>query len=120
MSRLTDYYRERVAAVERLNRADLGGDREAERLPIRQRRFRARLLHWLRMALIGSALGGGAYLAIATWSPWPAPETIRHLLAAPNCAAARAVGLAPAYRGDPGYWSRHDADNDGIACEPWP
>ncbi|MDN5927768.1 MAG: excalibur calcium-binding domain-containing protein [Hyphomicrobiales bacterium] len=32
---------------------------------------------------------------------------------------ARLVGLAPARRGRPGYWSRHDADSDGTACEPW-
>lgn len=44
----------------------------------------------------------------------------RHRFAARNCDAARSVGLAPAYRGQPGYYARHDADNDGIACEPWP
>ncbi|WP_246749989.1 excalibur calcium-binding domain-containing protein [Mesorhizobium caraganae] len=21
--------------------------------------------------------------------------------------------------GEPGYWPTHDADHDGIACEPW-
>jgi len=30
------------------------------------------------------------------------------------------MGLAPARRGQPGYWQKNDADNDGIACEPWP
>ena len=59
-------------------------------------------------------------LLIMSLSPWPVMATIRHVAAAPNCAAARAVGLAPARRGQPGYWSRHDRDNDGIACEPWP
>ncbi|WP_236022527.1 excalibur calcium-binding domain-containing protein [Bifidobacterium phasiani] len=34
-----------------------------------------------------------------------------------NCAAARAAGAAPLYRGDPGYRSKLDADGDGIACE---
>lgn len=34
-----------------------------------------------------------------------------------NCAEARAAGVAPIRRGEPGY-SRHlDRDNDGIACE---
>ncbi|MER8410500.1 excalibur calcium-binding domain-containing protein [Mesorhizobium sp. M1342] len=28
-----------------------------------------------------------------------------------HCTAAR--------RGEPGYWPTHDADHDGIACEPW-
>ncbi|WP_424138720.1 excalibur calcium-binding domain-containing protein [Roseomonas chloroacetimidivorans] len=44
----------------------------------------------------------------------------RHRLAARNCDTARAVGLAPAGRGEPGYWPHLDADNDGVACEPWP
>jgi len=34
-----------------------------------------------------------------------------------NCSAARAAGAAPIYRGEPGYRSRLDRDNDGIACE---
>jgi hypothetical protein len=53
-------------------------------------------------------------------SPWPVAVTVRHLLAFKNCEAAREVGLAPANRGAPGYWSKLDADNDGVACEPWP
>jgi Protein of unknown function (DUF1524)/Excalibur calcium-binding domain len=34
-----------------------------------------------------------------------------------NCAAARAAGVAPIHRGQPGYRSGLDRDNDGIACE---
>ena len=34
-----------------------------------------------------------------------------------NCDAARAAGAAPVYRGDPGYASHLDRDNDGIGCE---
>lgn len=34
-----------------------------------------------------------------------------------NCAAARAAGSAPVRRGDPGYSSHLDRDNDGIGCE---
>jgi hypothetical protein len=34
-----------------------------------------------------------------------------------NCDAARAAGAAPLHRGDPGYRSGLDRDNDGIACE---
>ncbi|HST66755.1 MAG TPA: excalibur calcium-binding domain-containing protein [Mycobacteriales bacterium] len=34
-----------------------------------------------------------------------------------NCAAARAAGAAPLYRGDPGYRSGLDRDGDGAACE---
>ncbi|MEH6702313.1 DUF1294 domain-containing protein [Parasphingorhabdus sp.] len=36
-----------------------------------------------------------------------------------NCDAARSAGVAPLRRGDPGYRSRLDRDNDGIACEPY-
>ncbi|WP_460746297.1 excalibur calcium-binding domain-containing protein [Nocardia goodfellowii] len=34
-----------------------------------------------------------------------------------NCAAARAAGAAPLHRGEPGYSSKLDRDNDGVACE---
>lgn len=35
------------------------------------------------------------------------------------CAQARAAGTAPIYRGEPGYRSALDGDDDGIACEPY-
>ncbi|WP_306262729.1 excalibur calcium-binding domain-containing protein [Pararhizobium sp. IMCC21322] len=50
-------------------------------------------------------------------SPWPPLTTIKHIASAPNCDAARAVGLAPSFIGQPGYWGPHDRDEDGIACE---
>ncbi len=34
-----------------------------------------------------------------------------------SCAAARAAGAAPLYRGQPGYSSDLDRDGDGVACE---
>ena len=34
-----------------------------------------------------------------------------------NCTHARQLGLAPVYRGDPGYRRALDRDNDGIGCE---
>ena len=34
-----------------------------------------------------------------------------------NCDAARAAGAAPVRRGDPGYASHLDRDNDGVGCE---
>ncbi|HEX7819723.1 MULTISPECIES: excalibur calcium-binding domain-containing protein [Sphingomonadaceae] len=37
----------------------------------------------------------------------------------PGCDAARAAGTAPIYRGEPGYRSGMDGDDDGIACEPY-
>jgi hypothetical protein len=34
-----------------------------------------------------------------------------------NCAAVRAAGKAPLYRGQPGYRAGLDRDGDGVACE---
>ena len=34
-----------------------------------------------------------------------------------NCDAARAAGAAPIHRGEPGYRSQLDRDDDGVACE---
>jgi len=34
-----------------------------------------------------------------------------------NCTAARAAGVTPIYRGEPGYSSKLDRDGDGVACE---
>ena len=36
-----------------------------------------------------------------------------------NCAEARAAGVAPIYRGQPGYADHLDRDGDGIACESY-
>jgi hypothetical protein len=67
------------------------------------------------------ALIAGAGLAAPVWtSPWPPGLTLRHLASGPNCPMARAVGLAPARRGQPGYWPGHDAARDGWSCEPIP
>ena len=35
----------------------------------------------------------------------------------PNCAAARAAGVAPIHIGEPGYRPELDGDRDGVACE---
>ena len=34
-----------------------------------------------------------------------------------NCTEAREAGAAPVRRGDPGYASHLDRDNDGVGCE---
>ena len=86
----------------------------------------SKLLNYQILPNLNSVLIVLVPLAVAMWiayqvitSPWPFGTTLRHLAAMPNCAAARAVGLAPSRRGQPGYWYRHDADSDGIACEPF-
>lgn len=45
--------------------------------------------------------------------PPPAPAPVSFS----SCAEARAAGAAPLYRGQPGYSSRLDRDDDGVACE---
>lgn len=62
---------------------------------------------------------GGLFLGLVL-SPFPPLESVRHLAAAPACAASRAVDLAPSSRGAAGYWPWNDQDSDGIACETLP
>jgi hypothetical protein len=58
-------------------------------------------------------------------TPRPTPSTPLQSLISPgtvtrpfrNCTEARAAGAAPVRRGDPGYGSHLDRDNDGIGCE---
>lgn len=51
-------------------------------------------------------------------TPPPPPTTSRSGdVYYPNCAAARAAGAAPIYRGQPGYGRHLDRDGDGKACE---
>ncbi|WP_240941264.1 excalibur calcium-binding domain-containing protein [Paenibacillus sp. HB172176] len=47
----------------------------------------------------------------------PLDSTIDDQIVYANCAAVRAAGAAPLYRGDPGYSAKLDRDGDGIACE---
>ncbi len=53
-------------------------------------------------------------------SGWSFGATVKHVLAFPDCTVARALGFEATFRGEPGYWPHHDADKDGIACEPYP
>jgi hypothetical protein len=61
----------------------------------------------------------GLFLTLVL-SPFPPLQTVRHVAAAPTCAASRAVSLAPATTGAAGYWSWNDQDGDGTACEALP
>lgn len=80
------------------------------------------------MRAAGVHEGGRAYPSRVGRTPGPAPLLV--VSGAPsepspawagfaNCAAARAAGAAPLYRGDPGYSARLDRDGDGVACEPY-
>ena len=74
---------------------------------------------WALVILPIAAIGGFVLGWASMSSPWPLIPTLKHLASFPNCDTARALGVAPARRGEPGYWLRHDRDRDGIACEPW-
>lgn len=86
---------------------------------MRVRRFfrRAKLPLLIGVLLLAPVWYGGWKLAT---SPWPVGVTVRHYFARINCDTARRMDLAPARRGQPGYWDHLDYDRDGIACEPFP
>jgi hypothetical protein len=108
----------------------LEGPGSEERLRRLKRRFRAisarheraiKLRSVYRVSMIAVLAAIGAFTlcwGLLSLSPWPPMITLRHIASFPNCDAARAVGLAPAYKGQPGYWQRHDRDSDGQSCEP--
>jgi len=75
-----------------------------------------------RLLLIGAAglaasISGG-WLLTAPAEP-ATPETRQVTTYYRYCSDARAAGVAPLNRGDPGYRPELDADDDGIACEPY-
>jgi len=72
---------------------------------------------WLGKTVAVIALVASAAYAGSLYTGWPVVVVLKHAVSFPNCAAAYSVGLAPARRGQPGYWRSHDADQDGIACE---
>ncbi len=79
------------------------------------------IVHWdtVNIASLVSTTTTAPTTAAPTTAPPPPPTT------APsggdvyyaNCAAARAAGAAPLYRGQPGYRPALDRDGDGVACE---
>lgn len=90
------------------------------RLTVQRRKKRMALrLNWLVPLgiAVASVVSVGQFMVT---NSWPVDVKFRHLIAAANCSTARAVGLAPALRGQPGYHPHLDADRDGISCEPYP
>jgi endonuclease YncB( thermonuclease family) len=81
--------------------------------PNRRKRFYRALTFLAVTTIFGSAV-----VWYFSASPWSLVQTLKHFAAFPSCRAAEAIGLAPALRGQPGYWPKHDADNNGVACEP--
>ena len=104
------------------------------RAPAKLKRRHSRSLHYMLGAGMVGATGGLAFTAIT-------PEGIEKVVATAagfaetigeargrqpqdgdywrRCADARAAGVAPIYRGEPGYREGLDADADGVACEPY-
>lgn len=64
-----------------------------------------------------SAAGRGLWAACRAPSGSPPPTPGGGDVHYPNCSEARRAGAAPILRGEPGYRSGLDGDNDGIACE---
>ncbi len=71
----------------------------------------------------GAGVGTGADVDVQNPQADPAPAP-QPLVASPpassyykNCSEAKAAGAAPLYRGEPGYRSALDRDDDGVACE---
>jgi hypothetical protein len=79
-----------------------------------------RITSQIALAVWVGAVLGMSVAVFNHYSPWSLLTVVRHVAAVPNCTAARTVGLAPAEKGHPGYYPSHDADGDGIACEPFP
>ena len=134
-----DRYRAGQGRVARLNRSNMAartleGRGSEERLARVRSKFRKVVGAPPRRAADRAKLGIGLWLiAWATFVGIAAAVVIsqfevdrdlvsnlQHIASVPNCAAARMVGVAEARVGEPGYWSGHDRDHDGIACEPIP
>ena len=90
----------------------------ADVLRFKRRQWRGTSWQGWKISLIAAATVS-AVVFYFVQSPWPVLVTAKHVLAAHNCDTARVLGLAPARVGEPGYWAKLDADNDGIACEPY-
>jgi hypothetical protein len=75
------------------------------------------------------AVGVGAVVAMCAFalfvgymkmSPSPPAQVLLQVGYVRSCAHARELGIAPIFRGQPGYRPYLDADGDGIACELTP
>lgn len=95
-----------------------------------------RLRRWQRQRLLLKVGFAAAFLAAfgAAWKFLPQSMDFSHIYSQwsqerqarersvyyPNCDAARAAGVAPIHRGQPGYRQELDGDYDDVACEPIP
>jgi micrococcal nuclease len=68
------------------------------------------------LGLWGPPCNGGTGSASDTPSPSVAGKSATGAYFA-SCTAARAAGVTPLHRGEPGYRAKLDRDGDGVACE---
>jgi hypothetical protein len=90
------------------------------RFRLKKSRMTGAVAQYARVAIPAAVAGAALCWTLLSFVSWHPLQVLKHVAAFPNCSAARAVGVAPSYRGQPGYWSKHDADDDGISCEIWP
>ena len=76
------------------------------------------LRRYWRIVACGLAIGVGIGFSFAYYET-SAGKVLKRFVYYPNCSFARAAGAAPIHVGEPGYRPELDADNDGIACEPY-
>jgi hypothetical protein len=72
------------------------------------------LLRVLGIPFLAASVGLSIYIRT---SDLPPKVAVADLVARGGCKAAAAVGMAPAYRGSPGYHAANDPDGDGVACD---
>lgn len=66
--------------------------------------------------MVTLALGGGGGYGLLAAEMGSFELAARHIAAAPHCETAKLVGLAPALRGEPGYWAHNDDSGAGLSC----
>jgi hypothetical protein len=78
-------------------------------------------------ATLSEAIDGGnpafaalrEQVAMATRHPTATRRSPARSVYYPGCREVEAAGMAPLYRGEPGYRVGMDGDGDGIACEDY-
>ncbi|MEZ5939630.1 MAG: excalibur calcium-binding domain-containing protein [Hyphomonadaceae bacterium] len=80
-------------------------------------RFVGDLRFGLTVAVALFVLGAGWYFGTRAAGFTSDLDAAKHIASAMNCDVADFMGVAPAKKGQPGYWKHLDADNDSIACE---
>ncbi|QRM28340.1 excalibur calcium-binding domain-containing protein [Microvirga sp. VF16] len=85
------------------------------------RKFKRR--SWDRIIVVARLAAAAIYI-FYTWAwksnLWLSEQVRLQAAYITDCASARRLGIAPLYRGFPGYRASLDRDGDGIACEPYP